>query len=58
MTTEELIAFAKEVGFSHIDAIRDLVRSLNPTQTIAEALKTYVTTGKLPPLPEADLANG
>jgi len=34
------------------------LRSLNPTQTIAEALKTYVTTGKLPPLPEADIANG
>ncbi len=28
------------------------LRGLNPTQTIADALKTYLTTGKLPPLPE------
>ena len=28
------------------------LRSLNPTKTIADALKTYLTTGKLPPLPE------
>jgi len=27
------------------------LRGLNPTQTIANALKTYLTTGKLPPLP-------
>jgi transposase len=28
------------------------LRGLNPTKTIADALKTYLTTGKLPPLPE------
>jgi len=28
------------------------LRGLNPTKTIADALKTYVTTGKLPPLPD------
>jgi transposase len=28
------------------------LRGLNPTKTIAHALKTYLTTGKLPPLPE------
>ena len=28
------------------------LRGLNPTQTIADALKTYLTTGKLPPLPQ------
>jgi len=27
------------------------LRGLNPTETIAEALKTYLTTGQLPPLP-------
>ena len=27
------------------------LRGLNPTQTIADALKTYLTTGELPPLP-------
>ncbi len=27
------------------------LRGLNPTKTIAETLKTYLTTGKLPPLP-------
>ena len=27
------------------------LRGLNPTQTIADALKTYLTTGQLPPLP-------
>ena len=28
------------------------LRGLNPTKTIANALKTYVATGQLPPLPE------
>jgi transposase len=28
------------------------LRGLNPTKTIADALKTYLTTGTLPPLPE------
>ncbi len=28
------------------------LRGLNPTQTIAHALKTYLITGKLPPLPD------
>jgi transposase len=28
------------------------LRDLNPTKTIADALKTYLTTGQLPPLPE------
>ena len=28
------------------------LRGLDPTKTIADALKTYLTTGKLPPLPE------
>jgi len=27
------------------------LRSHNPTKTIAEALKAYLTTGQLPPLP-------
>ena len=27
------------------------LRKLNPTETIANALKTYLTTGQLPPLP-------
>jgi hypothetical protein len=34
------------------------LRGLDPTQTIAEALKTYVTTGQLPPLPEPAIASG
>jgi transposase len=34
------------------------LRGLNPTKTIADALKTYLTTGKLPPLPDADIAGG
>jgi transposase len=28
------------------------LRGLNPTRTIADALTSYLTTGKLPPLPE------
>jgi hypothetical protein len=34
------------------------LRGLNPTETITKALKTYLTTGTLPPLPDADTANG
>ena len=34
------------------------LRGLNPTRTIADALNTYLTTGQLPPLPDADIANG
>jgi len=34
------------------------LRGLNPTRTIAEALKTYLKTGQLPPLPDADIAHG
>lgn len=34
------------------------LRGLDPTRTIAEALKTYVNTGQLPPLPDTDTANG
>ena len=34
------------------------LRGLNPTQTIADALKTYLTTAKLPPLPAGSIADG
>ena len=34
------------------------LRGFNPTQTIAQALKTYLTTGQLPPLPDVPIANG
>lgn len=34
------------------------LRGLNPTQTISQALNTYVATGQLPPLPDAAIANG
>lgn len=34
------------------------LRGLNPTQTVTEAVKTYVATGQLPPLPAADIAGG
>ena len=37
------------------------LRSLNPTHTtttIVAAVKTYLTTGQLPPLPDAPIANG
>jgi transposase len=34
------------------------LRGLNPTKTIADALKTYVSTGQLPPLPNTDIADG
>lgn len=34
------------------------LRSLNPTKAIADALKTYVSTGILPPLPQPVIAHG
>ena len=34
------------------------LRGLNPTKTITDGLKIYLTTGKLPPLPDADIADG
>lgn len=34
------------------------LRGLNPAKTIADALKTYLTTGQLPPLPDTDIADG
>jgi transposase len=34
------------------------LRGLNPTQTIAAALRTYMATGKLPPLPDPAIAHG
>jgi len=34
------------------------LRGLNPTKTIADALKAYLTTGQLPPLPDDDIAHG
>ncbi len=34
------------------------LRGLNPTKTIADALRTYLTTGQLPPLPDTDIADG
>ncbi len=34
------------------------LRGLNPTQTIAQALRTYLKTGQLPPFPEPPTANG
>lgn len=34
------------------------LRGLDPIQTVAEALRTYVATDKLPPLPHADIARG
>jgi hypothetical protein len=34
------------------------LRGLNPTNTIANTLKTYLTTGQLPPLPDTDIADG
>lgn len=34
------------------------LRGLNPTKTIAGTLKTYVTTGQLPPLPDTHIADG
>lgn len=34
------------------------LRGLNPTKTIADALKTYLTTGQLPPVPDETIADG
>ena len=34
------------------------LRDLNPTITIADALKAYLTTGHFPPLPDSAIANG
>ncbi len=34
------------------------LRGLNPTKTIADALKTYVATGNMPPLPDENAACG
>jgi hypothetical protein len=34
------------------------LRELEPTRTIAEALRTYLQTGTLPPLPSANAARG
>ncbi len=34
------------------------LRGHNPTKTIAQALKTYLTTGQLPPLPAGSIACG
>jgi len=34
------------------------LRGPNPTETIAAALRTYVATGKLPPLPDPATAHG
>jgi len=34
------------------------LRGLHPTQTIVQALRTYVQTGQLPPLPAPAIANG
>jgi transposase len=34
------------------------LRGLDPTQTIADALKTYLRTGTLPPLPQKTVARG
>jgi hypothetical protein len=34
------------------------LRGLNPTKTIADALKTYLATGQLLPLPDTNIADG
>ncbi len=34
------------------------LRGLNPTKAIADALRTYVATDQLPPLPDTDIADG
>ena len=34
------------------------LRGLNPTKTIADALRTYLPNGKLPPLPDQAIADG
>ena len=33
------------------------LRGLNPTKAIADALKTNLTTGQLPPLPDRTMAD-
>lgn len=40
-----------------MDVERTLPRSLSPTELIAQALKTYLTTGQLPPLRDLAVAN-
>ena len=34
------------------------LRGHNPAETITNALRAYLTTGQLPPLPDAAIANG
>jgi len=34
------------------------LRGLDPTRTITHALRSYLATGQLPPLPDADIAYG
>ena len=34
------------------------LRGLNPTQSITNALKAYLPTGQLPPLPDQPIAHG
>ena len=34
------------------------LRGLNPTDTVTQALRTYVATAQLPPLPDTDIADG
>ncbi len=34
------------------------LRGLDPTKSIADALRTYLATGQLPPLPDTDIADG
>jgi len=34
------------------------LRGLNPTKTTVDALRTYLATGQLPPLPDANIADG
>ena len=34
------------------------LRGLDPTKAIAHALRNYVATGQLPPLPDTDIADG
>jgi adenylate kinase len=44
-------------GFFHLSC-GEVFRGLNPTKTIADALRTYLTTAQLPPLPKTDIADG
>ena len=37
---------------------RRVLKYLQPTKTIADALRTYLNTAQLPPLPDADIADG